>query len=82
MNGKNKIQAINTRAVTVMRYGAGIIKWTDDELRTLDRKPRQVLTMYGAFHLKSDVDRLNLARAKGRRALISCKVTKLYWDGM
>ena len=66
----------------VIRHGAGIIKWTDNELRTLDRKTRQILTMYGAFHLKSDVDRLNLARAKGRRALISCEVTKLDWDDM
>lgn len=53
LNGKNKIQAINTRAVAVMRYGAGIIKWTDNELRTLDRKTRKILTMYGAFHPKS-----------------------------
>ena len=26
LNGKNKIQAINTWAVAVIRYGAGIIK--------------------------------------------------------
>lgn len=44
---------LNTRAVAVMRYGAGIIKWTDNELRTLDRKTRKILTMYGAFHPKS-----------------------------
>ena len=30
LNGKNKIQAINTWAVAVMRYGAGIMKWTDN----------------------------------------------------
>ena len=27
LNGKNKM-AINTRAVSLMRYGAGIVKWT------------------------------------------------------
>ena len=28
LNGKNKIQELNTWAMTVMRYGAGIMKWT------------------------------------------------------
>ena len=28
LNGKNKINAINTWAVSVLRYGAGIIGWT------------------------------------------------------
>ena len=27
LNGKNKIQVINTWAVTLLRYGAGIINW-------------------------------------------------------
>ena len=27
LNGKNKIQAINNWAVTLLRYGAGIINW-------------------------------------------------------
>ena len=27
-NGRNKIIAINTWAVSLMRYGAGIVKWT------------------------------------------------------
>ena len=29
LNGKNKIQAINTWAVVLLRYGAGIINWKD-----------------------------------------------------
>ena len=27
LNGKNKIQAINTWAVALLKYGAGIINW-------------------------------------------------------
>ena len=27
-NGKNKIKAANTWAMSLMRYGAGILKWT------------------------------------------------------
>ena len=30
--------AINARAVSIIRYGAGIIKWTKEELRKMDRK--------------------------------------------
>ena len=33
LNGKNKIQAINTWAVAMLRYGAGIINWKVDELK-------------------------------------------------
>ena len=38
LNGKNKNNAINTWAVSVliMRYGAGIIRWTKEELRSLE----------------------------------------------
>ena len=28
LDGRNKIMAINTWAVSLMRYGAGIVKWT------------------------------------------------------
>ena len=33
LNGKNKINAINTWAVSVLRYGVGIIIWTKEELK-------------------------------------------------
>ena len=73
LNGRNKFQAINTWAVALLRYGAGIIKWNKEELQNLDRKSRKLLTLYGAFHPKSDVDRLYLPRSKGGRGLISCE---------
>ena len=53
LNGKNKIQAINTWVVPLLRYGAGIINWKVDELKKWIE--RQV-TMYGALHPKSDID--------------------------
>ena len=73
LNGKNKILAFNTWAVPVLRYGAGIPKWTTTELKSLDRKSRKIMTMYGTFHPKSDTDRLYLTREKGGRGLISCE---------
>ena len=69
LNGRNKFQAINTWAVALLRYGAGIIKWNKEELQNLDRKSRKLLTLYGALHPKSDVDRLYLPRSKGGRGL-------------
>ena len=73
LNGKNKIMEINIWAVAVFRYGAGIIKWTESELKDLDRKTRKMMTLHGAFHPKSDVDRLYVRRNRGGRGLISCE---------
>ena len=56
LNGKNKIQAINTWAVALLRYGAGIINWKVDELKKIDRTTRKTLTMYRVLHPKTDVD--------------------------
>ena len=38
LNGKNKIQAINTWAVALLRYGAGIINWKVDELKKMTER--------------------------------------------
>ena len=56
--GKNKIKTINSWAVVIMRYGAGVLKWRFDKLKELDRKTRKLLTMHKGLHPKSDVDRL------------------------
>ena len=37
LNSRNKIQAINTWAVPLLRYGARIINWKVDELKKMDR---------------------------------------------
>ena len=66
LNGGNIISAINSRAVSIVRYGAGIIKWTKNELEELDRKTRKLMTM----HPKADADRLYLKRCDSGRGLI------------
>ena len=40
LNGGNIILAINSRAVSIVRHGAGIISWTKMELEELDRRTR------------------------------------------
>lgn len=32
LSGRNKIRAMNTWAVTLMRYGASVVNWTTSEL--------------------------------------------------
>ena len=71
LNSRNAISAMNIWAVAVMRYGAGIVKWTKAELEKLDRQTRKIMTMNGALHPKSDVDRLYVARQRGGRGLQS-----------
>ena len=70
MNGGNVINAINSRAVAVVRYTAGIVKWTKDEMRKMDTKTRKLLTIYRALHPQADVDRLYVKRSRGGRGLI------------
>ena len=52
LNGRNKIMAVNTWAVSVMRYGSGILKWNTDELKSLDRRTRKFMTIHGVLHPK------------------------------
>ena len=73
LNGRNKIMAVNTWAVCVMRYDAGILKWNTDELKSLARRTTKFMTMNGVLHSKSDVDRVYLSRGMGERGLISCE---------
>ena len=65
------VRALNTWAVSVVRYTAGILEWNDSELKAMDVKTRKLLTMKGAFHMNSSVDRLYMRRLVGGRRLIS-----------
>ena len=71
LNGRNKVTAINTWAVAIFRYGAGIIQWKAGELKDLDRKSRKTMTMYRGLNPKSDVEILYVKRKEGGRGLIS-----------
>ena len=64
LNGKNKINALNTWAISLMRYGAGILDWRVNELDQVDRQIRKILTINKEFHPKSDIDRLYVSAAK------------------
>ena len=70
LKGGNTIKAINSRAVSIIRYGAGIVDWTKEELQEMDRKTRKLLTINRALHPRADADRLYLKRSEGGRGLI------------
>ena len=74
LNGRNKIIAIKTWAVFLMRYVAGIVKWTKSELDEIDRKTRKVMTMNKELHPKSDADWLYVSRMEGGSGLIGYKM--------
>ena len=67
----NLINGINAWAVSVVRYSAGVLNWTKKELKGMDVRTRKLLTMFGVFHMKSNVDRLYMKRKEGGRGLIS-----------
>jgi hypothetical protein len=70
LNAKNKIQAIGTLAVPILRYSFGIVNWNQEELQKLDRKTRKLLTIHGQHHPKADVDRLYVPRNQGGRGVM------------
>ena len=40
------VKAINTWAVSLMRYSAGIVEWSKAELDVTDRNTRKLMTMH------------------------------------
>ena len=44
----------NSKAVAVISYSAGLIKWTKEELRTIDKKTWKTVTIDKALHPKAD----------------------------
>ena len=70
LNGRNKIEAINSLAIPTVQYSFGIIDWKYSEIKKLDSKTRKILTMHGMLHPKSDVDRIYIPRKEGGRGLI------------
>ena len=79
LNGGNLMRAINTYAVSEVRYTAGIVNWIREELETIDRRSRKMFTAHGGFHPKSDVDRLYTQRSVGDRGLMSIEDVGYVW---
>ena len=70
LNGRNKMEAINSLAVPVVQYSFGIIDWKISEIKKIDTKTRKLLNMHKMLHPKADVERLYLLGKDGGRGLI------------
>jgi len=83
LSAKNKIQAIGSLAVPVLRYSFGIIKWHQEELQKLDCKRRKLLTIHGQHHPNADIDGLYVPGKQGGSGLMqleaahAVEITKL-----
>ena len=52
LNGGNLIGGINTWAVGVVRYSAGMVDRTMEEMASMDRRTREILAMNGCLHTR------------------------------
>ena len=66
LNGRNKIEAINSFAFSVVC----VIDWKICELKKIDTKTRKRLNMHKILHPKADVERLYISGKDGGRGLI------------
>ena len=64
---------LNTWAVSILRYGTGILKWNKNELQEMNRKTWKFMAMNKELHPRSDVARLYVSRQNGGRGLIGCE---------
>ena len=71
LSSKNKVTAINTFAVPVIRYPAAVVTWRREDLKETDIGTRKLMTMHGVFHPKSSTARLYTSRKEGGRGLHS-----------
>ena len=75
LHAKNNLTAIVALAVPVLRYSFGNIKWRIEATSKIDRKTREVLTMYKMHHPKADTDRIYVKRKEGGRSLLQTEAT-------
>ena len=70
ISGINTTSSIKTFAMPILRYGFGVIRWTQGELRAIDCKTRKIMYKHKFHHPKSNLHRLYLSRKRGGRGLI------------
>lgn len=64
LTGRNRIKSIHVWAVGVIRYCAGILDWTTNELVNMDGRIKKILPLHGCLHVA------RLPRVEGQRGLI------------
>ena len=57
--------------MSLLRYSAAFVSWRKSKLQAVDRKTRELFTIYRALQPNSDEARLYIPRKEGGRCLIS-----------
>ena len=70
-SSRNLIKGINTRAVALVRYSGPFSKWTREELKQMDQRTKEIMTMHRVLHPRDDIDRLYVSRKERGRGLAS-----------
>ena len=60
MNGGNVTAGMNAWTVGIIRYGAGVLDWMKEELKTIDIKTRKSMTVNGNLQWRGNVGRFYL----------------------
>ena len=66
LHRRNSIKRRDTCAVLLVRY---FLNWTREELQPMDQRTRNLMTMHKALYPSVDVDREDVSRKEGERAL-------------
>ena len=64
LSSKYMIDGINTWAVEVIRYSAGIIDWTIQDIKRIDIRTQKIMTMNDELRPRLNVGRLYLKSLK------------------
>ena len=70
ISGRNTIAEINAFAIPGLRYGFGMVRWSKDELLSLDCKTRKLTVKTKFHHVKLDMHRLYLHQRYRGKGLI------------
>ena len=73
LNDKNLINAINSRVIPVITYGMNIMKFTQNEIVSLEMIIKRCLRQNKMHALQGSDERLYLPRIKGGRGLKSVR---------
>ena len=46
LKGRNLVNGVNTWAVSLLRYSAAFVGWSKSEIQPIDRRTRNLFTMY------------------------------------
>ena len=56
LSGYNKATANNIFVISIVTPTFGIINWTIEKLKQIDKRTRKILSISGNFHPNSDID--------------------------